>query len=88
MVGGRGRCRCPCARLPERCRPVRRQRYDVPVLIPGAAGRQVTSGDPFPRTIEDEELVFDKKTFHHDRFSPAGAKQRRHDGHQMRDQHQ
>jgi len=72
---GRGRCRCPCARPSRALSPsFVVKRYDVPVLIPGAAGRQVTSGDPFPRTIEDEELVFDKKTFHHDRFSPAGAK--------------
>ena len=45
-------------------------------------------GRSFPRTIENEELVFEKETFRHDRFDPAGAKQRRHDGHQMREQRQ
>jgi hypothetical protein len=50
VVGGRGRCRCPDARLlgrcrvSGRCRPVRRQGCDVPVLVPGAAERQVAPG--------------------------------------------
>ena len=47
VIGGRGRCCCPDAPLPGRCRasgrcrPVPRHWCDLPVLIPRADSRQV-----------------------------------------------
>jgi hypothetical protein len=32
--------------------------------------------------------MFEEETFRHDRFNPTRAEQRRHDGHQMREQRQ
>jgi len=45
-------------------------------------------GRSLPRTIDNQELVFEEETFRHDCFNAAGAKQRRHSGHQMREQRQ
>ena len=40
------------------------------------------------QTETDGKLVFEQETFRHDRFNPAGAKQPRQGGHQMREQRQ
>jgi hypothetical protein len=34
-------------------------------------------GRSLPRTIDNQQLVFEQETFRHDRFNPAGAKQPR-----------
>jgi hypothetical protein len=41
-----------------------------------------------PRAVDDQKLMFEEETFRHDRFNPTRAEQRRHDGHQMREQRQ
>jgi hypothetical protein len=45
-------------------------------------------GRSLPRTIDNQQLVFESETFRHDRFHPVGAKQPRNDGRQMREQRQ
>ena len=42
-------------------------------------GTQV--GRSLPRTIDNEQLVFEEETFRNDRFDPAGTNQGRHGGH-------
>ena len=46
------------------------------------------TGRSLPRPIDNQKLVFEEETFRHDRFNPTRAEQRRHDGHQMREQRQ